>query len=318
MCRAMRNVRFGCPCVDLDEITRVVPPPSRRHPPTGESRRVRPVPRSVDRSLSMRWHDSASYRPPKAQRPSVRTITFRRRAADTGTTCHAISVAVGVHCIVDISIRLWAGSARSIVKSHSIGFAQGKSAHRSPHVDRSNPPLSRGPIAVDECVRRVHRVSAEQAMPLRQDAGERLELRTQVGRRVVPVVQMHLHFAETRFAQCCECVELLGPIGLGGEEEAVLGRAAVRIPELTGEHRVLAQPFVHALLLAFDRDSAVVWLEVIDQTEEHVQRSQAFDAVPARANPRPQVTGQPDLCVLRQANDHGAIPAAVRIARIIE
>src|SRR5690606_5474673 len=93
-------------------------------------------------------------------------------------------------------------------------------------------------------------------------------------------------------AQAGELVEMFLDVLFLGIEEAVLRRAAIRIAIRAGKRAMVAGPANHPRTLGGHVDPAPVRLEVVDETEHHVDRP--ID----RRWPLPaQVTAQPYLHV---------------------
>jgi hypothetical protein len=120
--------------------------------------------------------------------------------------------------------------------------------------------------------------AAEESMTVKQYVREALQTFSQRTARVAIVVQMYFDVAKTFPTNMRHGVQKFWPIPFGGEEKAVLRRAAVRVGKSSGKPRISLCPRRYSRSLGVQVRSAVRRFEVIGDTKENIDRSVCSNA----------------------------------------
>jgi hypothetical protein len=99
---------------------------------------------------------------------------------------------------------------------------------------------------------------------------ELLEIPAESVRRVTIVMEVNFDLAETLPSELDEPLDVFAPILLRWKEERMPRRVAVGIDAACAQTRVLDCPPVHALTFRFQACSMPARLEVVGETEHHI------------------------------------------------
>ena len=111
--------------------------------------------------------------------------------------------------------------------------------------------------------------------------------------RIIPVMQMDLHFPVALPAKLGEVIEKFGAVFLGGKEKRMLGRPAIRIPEAGRELRIVHTPMLGPRASDFQRRLGPKRFVVVHETKENMQWRNKFAPLA-----RGEIAGKPDLGIL--------------------